>query len=123
MRVLAFPRSTADPYQDLLYGALAGEGFEVTYLPMATRSQTLGYRIVWTAHNLLPHAKVLADDLAGRRYEPDDPAARRKVLGDVARMDPGRLAAMGAAGRRSMAGRSWAACARATAALYREALS
>lgn len=30
-------------------------------------ARLLGYRIVWTAHNVLPHAPVLADDEAGRR--------------------------------------------------------
>lgn len=123
MKILVFPRDTADPYQDLLYSHLPAS-VTVAYLPMVTPSQTVdlalipallvlyrlrgyrilhlhwlypfapawasavpggrrlmqawyrsclavarasGLRIVWTAHNLLPHARVFADDLAARR--------------------------------------------------------
>jgi glycosyltransferase involved in cell wall biosynthesis len=31
-------------------------------------AQTLGYRIVWTAHDLLPHDRVFFDDRKARRY-------------------------------------------------------
>ena len=34
------------------------------FLPLA---DALGYRIVWTAHNLLPHEPVFRDDVAARR--------------------------------------------------------
>ncbi len=30
-------------------------------------ARTLGYQIVWTAHNVVPHTQVFADDIAARR--------------------------------------------------------
>ena len=123
MRILAFPRDV-NPYQNLLYAALAERGAHVRYAGERTPSQTanllllplelalarlagwrilhihwvfgfaltgssrspvlrrlsqtwfgfvlgaaqlLGMRVVWTAHNVLPHEPVFEDDVAARR--------------------------------------------------------
>lgn len=124
MKVLAFPRDDATPYQRLLYGEMRGLGVQVRYAGRLTRSHTLnllllpvelaagrvatvrfvhlhwvftfafpgsrrfrimrrlsqawfviclrtirilGMRLIWTAHNVLPHEPVFADDVAARR--------------------------------------------------------
>lgn len=123
MKLVAFPRD-ANPYQRLLYDAMAAHGVRVRYAGELTPSHTLnllllpleltllrlrgwralhlhwvhrfappgagrvpglrrlaqiwfacvlawarvlGLRIVWTAHNVLPHEPVFADDAAARR--------------------------------------------------------
>ncbi|HLI61614.1 MAG TPA: glycosyltransferase family 4 protein [Solirubrobacteraceae bacterium] len=123
LRIVAFPRD-ANPYQELLYGAMRALGDEVSYAGERTRSRSLnlllmplelallrlrgvrvfhlhwtfgfsfaglgrrpgvlrlgrrwfgvvlavaralGMRVVWTAHNVLPHDPVFDDDLAARR--------------------------------------------------------
>lgn len=122
MRTLTTPRDH-NPYQELLHGALSGEGIEPAFLPMPTPSRTvnillipatllvariqgarilhlhwvfgltfagsdsssalrrmsqvwfsvilswcrlIGIRVVWTAHNVLPHERVFHDDRAAR---------------------------------------------------------
>ncbi|PPK67349.1 glycosyltransferase [Actinokineospora auranticolor] len=122
MKVLAFPRDR-NPYQSLLYGAMADHGVSVSYAGQRTPSHTLnllllpldllvgrlrgvrvvhlhwvypfrlpvvgdrgwarrlceawfrlclglarllGTRLVWTAHNVLPHEPVFLDDAAAR---------------------------------------------------------
>ncbi len=122
LKTLTLPRD-ANPYQDLLHAALAGEGVQPRYLPMPTPSRSLnivlipamlawarvsgvrvlhlhwvfgltfsgsatlaplrwlsqmwfavilfccralGVRLVWTAHNVLPHERVFWDDRAAR---------------------------------------------------------
>ena len=124
VRVLVTPKDE-NPYQQLLYDAVASAGATVRFeegpsgsqtinlllaplmlvrhrlggyrllhihwvfrfsLPWARRSRlgrqamqwwfmfylwsahVLGYRIVWTAHDLLPHEQVFADDRRGREY-------------------------------------------------------
>jgi glycosyltransferase involved in cell wall biosynthesis len=124
VRILAFPRDTANPYQRLLYSQMQALGVPVGYLGQLTPSHTLnvlllpaelaarrlrgggvvhlhwvhgfaitgagrlpvlrraaqawfavclvlvrllGFRLVWTAHNVLPHDPVFADDSAARR--------------------------------------------------------
>jgi glycosyltransferase involved in cell wall biosynthesis len=120
MRILAFPKD-ANPYQELLYGALRTMGNRVTYISEPTnyaaanapfiiasllmkrlvgyeivhihwtytlstthRSQRalafryyrfllwfivkLGFKLVWTAHNILPHEAVFNDDHLAREY-------------------------------------------------------
>ena len=123
MKIVAFPRD-ANPYQNLLYGALAERGVRVRYAGERTSSHTanllllplelalarlagwrvlhihwvfgfaitgssrspavrrlsqawfgfvlrlaqlMGMRLVWTAHNVLPHEPVFQDDVAARR--------------------------------------------------------
>lgn len=124
MKILAFPRDDATPYQRLLYGEMREFGIRVRYAGRLTSSHTcnvlllpvelavermagirlvhlhwvfgfsfpgarhsrmlrwlaqvwfvvclgtirlLGMRLVWTAHNVLPHAPVFGDDAAARR--------------------------------------------------------
>lgn len=124
MKILAFPRDAANPYQDLLYQEMQRLGVQVNYLGLLTSSYTinlflqpfelalrrltgacvvhlhwvytfglpgssrfpflrriaqrwfaawlwvvrlLGFRLVWTAHNVLPSFPVFADDVTARR--------------------------------------------------------
>jgi glycosyltransferase involved in cell wall biosynthesis len=153
MRILAFPREDANPYQRLLYDEMRRLGGRADYLGALTRSHTvnlallplelvarrlrgarlvhlhwvygfslpgagrfgrmrqvseawfgvclaavrvLGMRLVWTVHNVLPHAPVFQDDVRARRR-----LARRCDL--VIVHSPAalaELAAIGAAPRR-----------------------
>lgn len=155
MRVLALPRDDANPYQDLLYGAMRRLGAEVSYAGLMTRSYTvnlalqpvelllrrlggtrvihlhwvydfwfpgsarfpflrrvaevwfsvwlwtarvLGYRLVWTAHNVLPASPVFADDSRMRRKLVD--ACALVLLHSESTLD--QLAELGILPRRSV---------------------
>jgi glycosyltransferase involved in cell wall biosynthesis len=124
MKILALPRDTENPYQELLYEQLRARGVQVRYAGGLIPSQTVnllllplelitcralgwrllhihwvygfqfpgarrfpwlrraaqawfggvlatarifGVRVVWTAHNVLPHERVFHDDYEGRR--------------------------------------------------------
>ena len=106
--MLAFPKGSENPYQNLLYRAMRARGGTIRYVGLLTflpqiffwrllgydvfhlhwanafllRSKRLaywryllclktikllGYKLVWTAHNVLPHEPAFPDDIAARR--------------------------------------------------------
>ncbi|HVZ10880.1 MAG TPA: glycosyltransferase family 4 protein [Candidatus Paceibacterota bacterium] len=124
MKILAFPRDTGNPYQELLYRHMRERGDNIVYIPSFSSSATLnlfslpvffvlkrtqgykilhihwvypfslkakiwqnriakkilyqyylfclflikflGYKLVWTAHNIMPHESVFLNDFQAR---------------------------------------------------------